>query len=340
MSSLLVTLTITDKYFDDGGNFIDTANNYHDGETELWLGDWMAQRQNRDQIVIATKFTSYYPSQPKNIKINYAGNHVKSLRLSVDNSLQKLQTSYVDLLYVHWWEFATSIPEVMHTLHNLVTAGKVLYLGVSDTPAWVVSKANEYARQKDLTTFVAYQGLWSAMVRDFERDLLPMCENEGMAIAPWGTLGQSSFKTDQRLEETKHEGRQFVVANDKSRAVTNILNTIAKRKSTEATSIAIAYIRAKYAYVYPVVGGRTIEHLQQNVNALGVTLAEEEVDEIDTAAPFDLGFPMSFIFEFGGAQTYASRMTPEDIPFLKAAGTLDGVRKPHGPTLSGLQTKP
>ena len=177
-------IAVTDKYFNDGGNFIDTANNYHLEETELWLGECMAERQNRDQIVLATKFTSYYPSQPKAIKVNYAGNHAKSLRVSLEDSLRKLQTSYLDLLYIHWWDFTTSIPELMHALHRLVTADKVLYLGVSDTPAWVVTKANEYARQKGLTPFSVHQGLWSALVRDFERDILPMCEDEKMAIVP------------------------------------------------------------------------------------------------------------------------------------------------------------
>ena len=118
----------------------------------------MAQRKIRDEIVLATKYTSYYPAQQeKSIKVNFTGNHSKSLHVSVEASLVKLKTSYIDILYIHWWEFTTSIPELMQSLHHLVAAGKVLYLGISDTPAWVVSKANEYARQKGLTPFSVYQ---------------------------------------------------------------------------------------------------------------------------------------------------------------------------------------
>ena len=146
-----------DYFFDNGGNFIDTANNYQNEETEKWLGEWMESRQNRDEIVLATKFTSAYPSDPKRIKSNYVGNSSKSLHVSLEASLKKLKTSYVDLLYVHWWDFTTSIPEIMKALHHIVASGKVLYLGISDTPAWIVSKANEYARQQGLTPFSVYQ---------------------------------------------------------------------------------------------------------------------------------------------------------------------------------------
>lgn len=122
-----------------------SANNYQNEESEAWIGEWMAERKVRDEIVLATKFTTCYPD-PNNSprqRINYAGNSTKSLKVSLEASLKKLQTSYIDLLYVHWWDFTTSIEEVVQSLNHLVASGKVLYLGVSDTPAWVVSKANE-----------------------------------------------------------------------------------------------------------------------------------------------------------------------------------------------------
>jgi aryl-alcohol dehydrogenase-like predicted oxidoreductase len=163
---------ILDYFFSQGGNFIDTANGYQEGQSEMWLGEWMAARENRDQIVLATKYSSPYKlSKQGKIQSNYGGNGIKSLRISVEASLKKLQTSYIDLLYVHWWDYAVTIPELMHSLNDLVVAGKVMFLGISDTPAWVVTKANQYARDHGLRPFVVYQGLWNAAIRDFERDI-------------------------------------------------------------------------------------------------------------------------------------------------------------------------
>lgn len=189
---------ILDQFFQKGGNFIDTANAYHYGETETWLGEWMQSRENRDQNALATKYTGPDNMQDSKVQIRCStqGNGSKSLRLSVKSSLLRLQTSYVDLLYVHWWDYTTSIPEVMHNLNDLVISGKVFYLGISDCPAWVVSKANQYARDHGLPQFVVYQGMWNASLRDVERDILPMCRVEGMAICTYGALGQWEIDPD------------------------------------------------------------------------------------------------------------------------------------------------
>lgn len=146
-----------DFFVDNGGNFIDTANSYQEEESEKWLGEWMALRKNRDDLVLATKYTQFYKPDAK-IRYNYQGNHRKSMYHSLENSLKNLQTSYIDIVsqiipradkcanaaqfYVHWWDFSTSIEEVMQSLHHLVQAGKIFYLGASDLPAWVVSSAN------------------------------------------------------------------------------------------------------------------------------------------------------------------------------------------------------
>lgn len=121
-----------DFFWENGGNFIDTANNYQGEESETWIGEWMQKNNNRDEMVIATKFTSGYRPQgtPEKLKTNFLGNHSKSLRVSLNASLKKLQTDYIDLLYVHWWDFSTSIEELMNSLHAMVLAGKVLYLGM------------------------------------------------------------------------------------------------------------------------------------------------------------------------------------------------------------------
>jgi aryl-alcohol dehydrogenase-like predicted oxidoreductase len=319
---------ILDYFYENGGNFIDTANNYQAEESEAWIGEWLAARQNRDQMVIATKFTTTYPAAPVKIKSNYQGNHSKSLRVSLEASLKKLQTSYIDLLYVHWWDFSTSIPEIMHSLHHMVVSGKVLYLGISDTPAWIVSKANEYARQQGLTQFSVYQGLWSAADRDFERDIIPMCESEGMALAPWGSLGRGKFMTPEDFEK-KSEGRTGEQP-ENVKKVAATLADIAKRKNTQITSVALAYVMHKSPYVFPIVGGRKIEHLKSNIEGLSIELSDGEIDEIEDAAPFDIGFPLSFLFGYGG-QKYSSRMTTSDLPFVKPAGSLDVVQKTKPP---------
>ncbi|KAI4178604.1 MAG: hypothetical protein L6R41_008315, partial [Letrouitia leprolyta] len=293
--------SMLDFFYDNGGNFIDTSNNYQDEESETWIGEWMAEHKNRDQMVVATKFTTgYVPGSKGGIKANFQGNHAKSLKVSLDASLRKLQTDYIDLLYVHWWDFSTSIPELMQSLHHAVAAGKVIYLGISDTPAWVVSKANQYARDHGLTQFSVYQGKWSAADRDFERDILPMCEDEGMALAPWGALGSGNFKTDVELERTKGEGRKMGEQSEQYRAVSAVLDKIAKAKGVGITGIALRYVMHKSPYVFPIVGGRKVEHLKGNIEALKVELTDEEVDEIDSAVPFQVGFPMNMLFEMGG----------------------------------------
>lgn len=185
-----------------GGNFIDTAVNYQDTQSEEILGKWMKARGNRDELVIATKYgTGFRTSEGRKIiQSNFGGMNRKSLKHALDSSLKKLQTEWVEILYVHWWDNSASIPEVMEALNDVVVQGKVMYLGISDTPGWIVAKANEYAKAHHLRQFVVYQGKWSAVERDFERDIIPLSRLDGMAIAPWGVLGQGMFKTREQRE--------------------------------------------------------------------------------------------------------------------------------------------
>ncbi|TLS28850.1 hypothetical protein PpBr36_01231 [Pyricularia pennisetigena] len=305
------------------GNFIDTANNYQFEESEIWLGEWMKKRGVRDQMVIATKYTTNYRSGPPghgSIMANYTGNGTKSLRSSIDASLKKLQTDYIDLLYVHWWDYSTSIPELMQSLNQLVATGKVLYLGISDAPAWVVSKANEYARNHGLRQFSVYQGKWSAASRDFERDIIPMAQDEGMALAPWGALGSGNFKTDEQRKST--EGRRFRPATEADIKISQVLETIAKRKGSIITSVALAYVMHKSPYVFPIVGGRTVDHLKQNIEALGLELSSDEIAEIENAVPFDLGFPHNMLW---GDKVPENR---KQVWLLNMGGQFDYVPEP------------
>ena len=160
------------------------------------------------------------------------------MRVSVERSLKKLQTDYIDLLYVHWWDFTSSVEEVMHGLNNLVNSGKVLYLGVSDTPAWVVIKANEYARVHGLRPFSVYQGKWNAGFRDLEREIIPMCRDQGMAIAPWAPLGQGKFKSSEACRGVSEDGsgRASNMSEDDIK-ISGALEKVAERKNTTLHAI-------------------------------------------------------------------------------------------------------
>lgn len=278
-----------------------TANNYQNEESELWVGEWMQKHKNRGQIVLATKFSSPYTTYDKSIPIhaNYTGNHTKSLRESVDASLRKLQTDYIDLLYVHWWDYTTSIPELMQSLNQLVSSGKVLYLGISDTPAWIVSKANQYATDHGLRGFSVYQGKYNAGFRDMERDILPMCQSEGISCCLWGAAGGGNFKTEEQikaLEESGEKGRSARMGvSEADKKITKVLDKLGKAKGKSLTAIALAFVLQQQPYMFPIVGGRKVEHLKDNIQALTVTFSAEELAELKGVVEFDLGWPNTFI---------------------------------------------
>lgn len=325
---------ILNYFYDNGGNFIDTANVYQQGQSEVWLGEWMASRGNRDEIVLATKYTSGYKLHEKDkIQANYMGTGTKSMRISLEQSLRNLQTSYIDLFYVHVWDFATSIPELMHGLNDLVVSGKVIYLGISDTPAWVVSLANQYARDHGLRQFTVYQGMWNASLRDFERDIIPMCLHEGMGLCPYWTLNQGRFQTEEgyRAREKSNPGRKFIPLSERDRQVAGVLERVADRRDDGISllNVALAYIYQKAPYVFPILGARTVDHLRGNIPALTVALSDEEVDEIDTAYEFDHGFPHTFL---SGTLFDNSRPKPAygpaDVFHLKHGAQFDWVEGP------------
>ncbi|KAI0073895.1 aryl-alcohol dehydrogenase [Panus rudis PR-1116 ss-1] len=302
---------LLDAYFEAGGNFIDTANNYQHESSEEFIGEWMEKRGIRDQLVIATKYTSDFKMGDTSIpqKTHFAGNNIKSLHLSVEASLKKLRTSYIDILYLHWWDYVTSIEEVMNGLHTLVMQGKVLYLGVSDTPAYIVAKANSYARLTGKTPFVIYQGAWSILNRDLEREIVRMARDEGMAIAPYDVLASGKIRTDeeeQRRRETGEKGRALLgrgwERNENERKVAKALEKVAVEVGAKTIqAVAIAYVMQKVPYVFPIIGGRKVEHLLANVEALEIALTPEHIKFLESILPFDLGFPYN---RFGDGSEY------------------------------------
>jgi len=295
---------LLDAYYEAGGRSIDTANNYQNDDSENWIGDWMKERGNRDEMVIATKFTSPYAAYRlgKTESGNFTGNHRKSLALSLRDSLKKLKTDYVDILYMHWYDYTTPVEEVMNALNDVVVAGKVLYLGVSDTPAWWVAAANTYAKAHGKSQFVIYQGRWNVMIRDFEREILPMARHFGMALAPWDVLGSGKLQSKKALEERKKSGEQLrKMMGDGSQTeqeikFSEVLVKIAEAHGLESpTTIALAYVMNKAPYVFPIIGGRKVEHLHDNIKAIELKLTDDEIKQIESVKPFEVGFPNDFL---------------------------------------------
>lgn len=281
---------------------LNSANNYQNEQSETWLGEWMELRKNRDFIVIATKFTTPYTSyrDGKGISVNYSGNHKRSLHVSLRDSLKKLRTDFIDVLYVHWWDWTTSIEELMDSLDAVVKQGKVLYLGVSDTPAYIVSAANTYARQQGKTPFSIYQGRWNVILRDMEREIIPMCRHFGMAIAPWDAIGGGKFQSKAQLEERKknNEGLRSMMGNsgqsESEEKISAALEEVANEHGIKSpTAVALAYVMSKAPNVFPIVGGRKVEHLYDNIEALKIKLSDEQIEKLEAVVPFEPGFPVS-----------------------------------------------
>ncbi|KAI0088545.1 aryl-alcohol dehydrogenase [Irpex rosettiformis] len=300
---------LLDAYFEAGGNFLDTANNYQDGSSEQTIGEWVTARKNRSQVIISTKYTNTTHRGDPGVthQENFLGNNLKNMRLSLESSLKNLQTDYVDVFYLHYWDLHTSVEEVMDGLHQLVLSGKVLYLGVSDSPAWWVVKANEYARYNGKTPFVVYQAAYSVVQRDIEREILPMCRHEGLALTFWNVLAQGHIRTDAEEEARRasgEKGRQWSGSWERSedeKKVCKVLEGVAKSVGAKGiTSVAIAYVMHKSPYAFPVVGGRKIEHLHANLEALDINLTDEHIKQIEDALPFEIGFPGGLMEHFCG----------------------------------------
>jgi len=296
---------LLDAFYDAGGNFIDTANNYQNGTSEQFIGEWMEGRGIRDQIIVASKYTFNYKLGDTSTKqkVVFHGNNAKSLRLSLENSLKALRTTYVDILYVHIWDWETSIEELMGNLHALVLSGKVLYLGISDTPAWIVSQANQYAKDHALTPFCVYQGCWNVMDRSFERDIIPMAREHGMALTVWNVLASGKLRSDEeeeRREKSGELGRDLKLDDlgwkrgTKEKSYAAALKKVADELGLgheSVPAVAIAYVLHKAPYVFPIIGGRKVEHLQSNIKALEISLSPEQITFLESVEPFDLGFP-------------------------------------------------
>lgn len=276
-----------ETFAEAGGNFIDTANNYTNGTSETFVGEFT--RADRDHFVIATKYTlNEFAADP-----NFGGNHRKNMRRSVEGSLKRLASDHIDLLWLHMWDGMTPVEEVMRALDDLVRAGKVLYVGISDTPAWVVSQANTLADLRGWSRFVAYQGEYSLASRAPERDLLPMAQAMEMAYLPWGILegGEITGKYNSLSDEPKRSQD----TSERVKKIASILAELAHETGHTPSQIAINWVRQRPFHIIPILGARTEKQLRDNLGCLDFELTREQVQYLDSASPIDLGFPNSFL---------------------------------------------
>jgi aryl-alcohol dehydrogenase-like predicted oxidoreductase len=281
-----------------GGNFVDTANAYTSGSSERFLGELLGGY--RDEVVLATKYTlSQNPRDP-----NASGNHRKSLQRALDASLSRLRTDYVDLLWVHIWDFLTPIEEVMRALDDQVRAGKVLYLGVSDTPAWVIARANAVAERYGWTPLVAAQAQYSLLERTIERDLVPMAQALDIAVTAWSPLGMgvltgkysdsgTGAEGDARLRINAPAGEQLLTA--RNLEIARAVDELADELGATPAQVALAWFRTRPGIVIPIVGARRESQLRENLGALEVELSGEQVARLEEISAIELGFPLEFI---------------------------------------------
>src|ERR1700722_469933 len=288
---------IIDRYTELGGNFIDTANFYTRSHSEKILGDHIGRHAaRRDRLVIATKFSgNLYPGDP-----NGGGSGRKSLINACENSLRRLQTDYIDLYWLHIWDANTPIEETMAALDDLVAAGKVRYIGVSDTPAWKIVEANLIARFRGWSSFIGLQVEYSLLERAIEQELVPMANEFGLGITPWSPLksGVLSGKYTRDSAGQHQADRGALVStflNEETYTLIDELQVIAKAHETTVASVALAWVAAQPAVSSVIIGARRLSQLDDNVGAVDVNFTAEELVRLDALTKPTFGFPQSVL---------------------------------------------
>lgn len=280
---------IFEAYTAAGGNFIDTANRYTEGQSERFLGDFI--RHDRDHFVLATKYTLF----DKRDDPNYSGNHRKNLLRSVEGSLRRLNTDFIDLLWLHAWDFTTPIEEVMRGLDDLVSTGKVHYIGISDTPAWVVAQANTLAALRGWTAFCGLQIEYSLLQRSAERELIPMARAFGMTVTPWAPLAGGALTGKYLRRELGRIAPDSERRNEPSNRITQGLADLASELGYNPAQVALNWIRQKGSEMIPIVGARRVDQLEDCLGCLDFELPSEAMSTLDELSAIELGFPHDFL---------------------------------------------
>ena len=286
---------IVDTYLAAGGNFIDTADLYGEGKSEQLVGEKIEGR--RDSVVLATKYSMVRRKGDPNA----SGNHRKNMMAAVEASLRRLKTEYIDLYYLHAWDASTPPDEILRAFDDLIRQGKILYIGISDTPAWQVSRMQAIAELRGWTQFAALQIEYSLLERTVERDLIPMAREMGLGVIPWSPLGgglltgkygsQPAVGSEGRASLLQAAGK----VRERTLNIAAVVRTVADRHGRTPSEIAIAWTLQNPAVAAPIIGARTLAHLEGNLKALEVAFTEDDLTELNNASSIELGFPHDFL---------------------------------------------
>jgi aryl-alcohol dehydrogenase-like predicted oxidoreductase len=292
---------IFDTYVDRGGNFVDTANQYTNGTSERLVGKFAGER--RESLVIATKYTlSTRDGDP-----NSGGNHRKSMVQSVEASLRRLGTDYIDLLYLHAWDNTTPVEEILRAMDDLVRSGKILYLGISDTPAWQVSRMQAIAALRGWSPLIALQIEYSLIERTVERELIPMALEMGLGVIPWSPLASGVLTGKYTRADLQHAAtaeasgtrKNVAAANgsltERGLAIAEVVREVAGELGRSPSQVALAWTMLNPAVTAPIIGARTVKQLEDNLGAAEVALSEEQRSRLEAASAIELGFPHDFL---------------------------------------------
>jgi len=284
---------IFDAYTEAGGNFIDTADLYTNGTSEKIVGELVAG--HRERFVVATKYTNSLPGSDPNA----AGNHRKNMLQSLEASLKRMNLDYVDIFWLHAWDFTTSVDEIMRAFDDMVRAGKVLYIGVSDTPAWIVARANTLAELRGWSRFVALQVEYSLVERTSERELIPMARAMNLGITAWSPLGSGLLTgkytrsaapaSDRRLDKVP-----FKEIDDNNYSIAREVDRVAAEIGRSPAQVALNWVRQQ-PLVIPIIGARTAEQVSQNLACLEFTLNAHQMERLNKISKVEMGFPHDFL---------------------------------------------
>ncbi len=288
---------VFDAFVEAGGNFIDTANGYTDGTSEKIVGEFIASE--RERFVVATKYSFPLRMNDQNNHPNGSGNHRKNMMQSLEGSLKRLNTDYIDLFWLHAWDFMTPVEEILRAFDDMVRQGKVLYIGISDAPAWIVAQANTLAQFQGWTPFVALQVEYSLVQRTPERDLLPMAKAFDLAITPWSPLGGGVLtgKYNQRNGSSEQGRMESMKANisDRQLAIADVVCQVAEQIGHSPSQVALAWLRAQSGVIIPIIGARKATQINDNLACLDVTLSPEHLQRLNEVSHIELGFPHDFL---------------------------------------------
>jgi aryl-alcohol dehydrogenase-like predicted oxidoreductase len=283
---------VYDAYREAGGNFIDTANLYTNGTSESFLGEFM--EGHRQSLVLATKYTNAFPGTDPNA----AGNQRKNMMQAVEASLKRLKTDYIDLYWVHIWDQITPVEEVMRGLDDLVRAGKVLYTGISDAPAWWIAQANTLAHLRGWSPFVGLQIEYSLIERTVERELIPMAKALNIGLTAWSPLASGVLTGKYHGHGTPEQGRmtsdmmkEYMPERQRTERIVAAVKSVSDETGSSMAQVALAWLRYRPVPVIPIIGARNLSQFQNNLASFDVTLSPDQVKTLDEASGIELGFP-------------------------------------------------